>query len=648
MCGITGFIDFSHRTPLDKGVEIVTSMSRMISHRGPNDQGVWSDSKCGVFLAHQRLSIVDLSSAGHQPMISVTDRYVIVFNGEIYNHLQIRRELDREGEIWKGNSDTEVMLAAIESWGLDAALEKFVGMFAFALWDQNNCSLTLVRDRFGEKPLYWAKFGNVLIFGSELKALKKHPAFIKNINRSALTRFMSYGYFTGNESIYEKVERIPSGSAYIFRADGSFTSNNYWSAPDVALAAMNQGFEGSIFDATNKLEVLIAQSVRQQLLADVPVGAFLSGGVDSSTIVALAQAQSSDRVKTFTIGFEEESYNEAPYAGEVAKYLGTEHTEHYISHKDVLAVIPDLPNLYDEPFADPSQMPTFLVSKLAKTKVAVSLSGDGGDEFFCGYNRYAVAKQIRRYTNRLPLILYKSMSARLTKIPLSTLDGLGSALRQLGLGSENAVRFGEKLHKLAKSIGEAVNEASLYESMIQQGVVADGLVLGAYPVQQLTGSTGWLPQLDFIHRMMLLDTVSYLTDDILVKIDRASMGVSLESRVPFLDHRIYEFAWSLPMSMKVRDGQGKWLLRQVLYRHVPRSLIERQKVGFSVPIGIWLKGPLKVWAENLLDKDRLSREGFLNVASVQKMWNEHQQGARNHEQTLWRVLMFQAWLDKNN
>ncbi len=648
MCGITGFIDFSCNTAFDDGIAIARSMSQAIFHRGPNDHGIWCDSDHGVFLAHQRLSIVDLSSAGHQPMLSPTGRYAIVFNGEIYNHMQIKRELDINGVVWRGSSDTEVILAAIECWGLDVALQKFEGMFAFALWDRKNSSLILARDRFGEKPLYWGKFGNTLLFGSELKALKKHPAFMGAIDRSALSSFISYGYITGNGSIYQGIERIPPGSTYIFEADGSFASNKYWSSSDAALTAMNHAFEGSALDAINKLESLVTQSIRQQLLADVPVGAFLSGGIDSSTIVALAQAQSSVPVKTFTIGFDEIGFNEAPYADKIAKYLGTDHTEHYISHKDVLNIIPDLPTLYDEPFADPSQIPTYLVSKLARTKVVVSLSGDGGDELFCGYNRYAVANKIRRWTSPQLFGLIKSMSAGLTKLPMPLLNVFGSSLQKLGLASSDMSQFGEKIHKFAKAIAASGSDALLYESLIQSDELGDRIVTGLGPVNKLTDSAGWLQKLDLMHRMMLLDTVSYLTDDILVKVDRASMGVSLESRVPFLDHKIYEFAWSLPLSMKVRDGKGKWLLRQVLYRYVPKSIIERKKVGFSVPLAIWLRGPLKAWGMDLLDEHLIRKQGFFNPALVHKMWVEHQQGSYNHEQLLWRVLMFQAWLSKND
>lgn len=647
MCGITGFIDFSRQTAADCGLALAEAMAAAIRHRGPDDGGTWSDAAHGVFLAHRRLSIVDLSAAGHQPMASVSGRYVIVFNGEVYNHGEIRQRL--EGVAWRGNSDTEVMLAAVEQWGLEAAVQQFVGMFAFALWDRQTASLTLVRDRFGEKPLYWGQFGSTLLFGSELKAMKQHPAFVSAVNRDALAGYMTYGYLPGTASIYEHVQKLQPGSMRVFQADGCSSEQVYWSAVDAALSGRANEFEGNDTAAASHLENLITGSVRQQLLADVPVGAFLSGGVDSSTIVALAQAHSRSPVKTFTIGFEEAGYNEAVYAEQVAKHLGTDHMELYVSHQDALNLIPDLPDLYDEPFADSSQIPTFLVSKLARSRVAVSLSGDAGDELFCGYNRYKLADRLWRRSRQVPAGLRQVFATGLNATPIVAWDAVGVAARKLKPGAGIPVHLGDKLHKFARVLGMAENSASLYESLLEQWQDVDGLVKGARPVSRLTADAStWRSDLDLNHRMMLLDTVSYLTDDILVKVDRAAMGVSLESRVPLLDHRIYEFAWQLPMHMKVRDGQGKWLLRQVLYRYAPRELIERPKVGFAVPIGLWLRGPLKDWAANLLDPARLSREGYLDAARVTKIWNEHQRGHRNWHYPLWCVLMFQAWLEKND
>lgn len=646
MCGIAGFIDFARLTSLDIGLTQAESMAAAIRHRGPDDGGVWGDAAHGVFLAHRRLSIVDLSPAGRQPMTSESGRYVIVFNGEVYNHGEIRQRLD--GVAWHGNSDTEVMLAAIEQWGLEAALQKFVGMFAFALWDRHAASLMLVRDRFGEKPLYWGQFGSTMLFGSELKAMKQHPGFVGAVNRDALAGYMTYGYLPGSASIYQQVQKLPPGSMRVFQVEGSSCEQVYWSAVDAALSGRANEFEGDDTAAANQLENLITNSVRQQLLADVPVGAFLSGGVDSSTIVALAQAYSRTPVKTFTIGFEEAGYNEAVYAEQVAKHLGTEHTELYVSHQDALNVIPDLPELYDEPFADSSQIPTFLVSKLARSRVAVSLSGDAGDELFCGYNRYKLADRLWRRSRQVPGALRQVASRGLNAMPIAAWDAMGAAARKLKLGAGIPVHLGDKLHKFARVLGMAGDSASLYEALLEQWQGVDGLVKGARPVNRLTANAAvWRNDLDMNHRMMLLDTVSYLTDDILVKVDRAAMGVSLESRIPLLDHRIYEFAWQLPMHMKMRDGQGKWLLRQVLYRYVPRELIERPKVGFAVPIGIWLRGPLKDWAADLLDPARLNREGYLDAARVTKMWDEHLRGHRNWQYPLWCVLMFQAWLEKN-
>ncbi len=646
MCGITGFIDFARQTSDESGLAIAETMAAAIRHRGPDDGGIWSDAAHGVFLAHRRLSIVDLSAAGRQPMASLSGRYIIVFNGEVYNHGEIRQQL--ASVAWRGNSDTEVMLAAIEQWGLESALQQFVGMFAFALWDRQTASLTLVRDRFGEKPLYWGLFGSTLIFGSELKAMTQHSAFVGTVNRDALAGYMAYGYLSGLASIYEHVQKLQPGSMRVFQADGSSREQLYWSAVDAALSGRANEFEGDDTAAANQLENLITGSVRQQLLADVPVGAFLSGGIDSSTIVALAQAHSSTPVKTFTIGFEEAGYNEAVYAEHVAKHLGTDHTELYVFHQDVLNVIPDLPELYDEPFADSSQIPTFLVSKLARSRVAVSLSGDAGDELFCGYNRYSLADRLWHRSRQIPGVVRQAVAAGLRATPIAAWDAVGAAARRLKQGAGIPVHLGDKLHKFARVLGVAGDSATLYEALLEQWQGVDGLVQGAQPVTRLTsGAAVWRGDLDLKHRMMLLDTTSYLTDDILVKVDRAAMGVSLESRVPLLDHRIYEFAWRLPMHMKVRDGQGKWLLRQVLYRYVPRELIERPKVGFAVPIGIWLRGPLKDWAANLLAPSRLNREGYLDATRVTKMWDEHQRGHRNWQYPLWCVLMFQAWLEKN-
>lgn len=623
------------------------TMSVALLHRGPDDFGAWSDPTQGVFLAHQRLSIVDLSPAGHQPMASASGRYVMVFNGEVYNHGAIRQQLDDVA--WRGNSDTEVMLAAIEHWGLKQVLQRFVGMFAFALWDRHNATLTLARDRFGEKPLYWGKFGSTLLFGSELKALRQHPAFKGTVDRNALAGYMTYGYVPGTASIYQQVQKLRPGTFRVFQADGTSSEHAFWSAVEAALAGRRQEFLGGEAEAADRLETLITESVRQQLLADVPVGAFLSGGVDSSMIVALAQAHSSTPIKTFTIGFEEAGYNEAVYAEAVARHLGTDHTECYVSHRDALDVIPILPDLYDEPFADSSQIPTYLVSKLARSRVTVSLSGDAGDELFCGYNRYMVANRLARRSRRVPRLMRQTMAAAISMMPAPLWDGIGATARNMKPGAGVPAHLGDKLHKFARALANAGDDAGLYEALLHQWHGAEHLVRGSNHFAQISANTQvWKPELDLMHRMMLLDTTSYLADDVLVKVDRAAMGVSLESRVPLLDHRIYEFAWRLPLNMKVRDGQGKWLLRQVLYRYVPRELIERPKAGFAVPVGQWLRGPLKDWAAGLLDSARLNQEGFLDARRVKAMWDEHQRGYRNWQNPLWCVLMFQAWLEKNS
>lgn len=647
MCGITGFIDLTRKTSSEVGLAQVGAMAGALWQRGPDDGGAWCDVSHGVFFGHRRLSVVDLSSDGHQPMISVSGRYVIVFNGEIYNHSQIRVRLD--GVAWRGKSDTEVMLAAIERWGLEQAVQQFVGMFAFALWDCQTKLLSLVRDRFGEKPLYWGKFGSVLMFGSEPKAMKQHPAFDGVVNRDALGMYMTYGYLPGAASIYQKLQKVRAGSIRVFDTDSFCQERIYWSALDVAISGRSNEFEGNDSAAVDNLDGLITDSVCHQLVADVPVGVFLSGGIDSSVIAAVAQSQSRVPVKTFTIGFEELNYDEAVYADRVAKFLGTDHTELYVSHQDALNVIPDLPNLYDEPFADSSQIPTFLASKLARSRVAVTMSGDAGDELFCGYNRYKHADRLWRGSRRLPRAVRQLIAKGLRSTPVALWDTVGVASRKLKPDAGVPVCLGEKLHKLAGMLDRVGDSAAFYDSILVQWEGADRLVKGARPINRLTANEEiWRSDLDLNHRMMLLDTVGYLSDDILVKVDRAAMGVSLESRAPLLDHRIYEFAWRLPLKMKVRNGQSKWLLRQMLYRYVPRELVQRPKTGFAIPTGKWLRGPLRDWAEDLLDPVRLNREGYLDASLVKSIWDDHQAGYHDCQKILWCILMFQGWLQSNS
>lgn len=666
MCGFAGFLDRSETTSAEALAELAGRMNETLFHRGPDDGGVWTDPLSCVALGHRRLSILDLSAAGHQPMVSRSGRYVVAFNGEIYNHLDIRRELeagiaavdhplfDRSDTAypessaggWRGHSDTETLLAAVEAFGVGEALKKFVGMFAFALWDRHDKLLYLARDRLGEKPLYYGWQGEVLLFGSELKAFKPHPAFRAEIDREALALFLRHNYIPAPFTIYKGIRKLPPGT-YLALGQHRHDSHpvSYWTARDTALRGQMQPFAGSEKEAVEALDGLLREAIAGQMVADVPLGAFLSGGFDSTAVVALMQAQSSRPVKTFTIGFHEEGYNEAEHAKAVAKHLGTEHTELYVTPEEAMAVIPKLPALYDEPFADSSQIPTFLVSQLARQHVTVSLSGDAGDELFGGYNRYFWATNLWRRMRYLPRGVRNGLAGLITVVPPHAWNTL---FRGIGFMLPAGLRYsspGDKAHKLASLLGARTPE-DIYFDLVSHWKEPARVVRGAEePRTVLNDPVQWPELRDFEHRMMYLDTVSYLPDDILVKVDRAAMGVSLETRVPLLDHRVVEFAWRLPLAMKIRDGQGKWLLRQVLYRYVPPELMDRPKMGFGVPIDVWLRGPLKDWAESLIDRKRLKREGYFNPALVREKWDQHQSGRRNWSYYLWDILMFQAWKD---
>jgi asparagine synthase (glutamine-hydrolysing) len=647
MCGISGFWDKVQPKSTDELHVIIQQMSDTLVHRGPDDRGSWVDADLGIALGHRRLAIVDLSPEGHQPMISAEGRYAIVFNGEIYNFRELRSELERLGHCFRGHSDTEVMLASISEWGLERAIERFNGMFAFALWDRQERTLHLGRDRLGEKPLYYGWMGQTFLFGSELKALRTHPSFKAEINRDVLALFLRHSCVPAPYSIYKGIYKLPPGT--ILTCNGvhrDLVPIPYWSLQEVAEFGIRNLFIGSESEAVDKLEALLGDAVALRRVADVPLGAFLSGGIDSSTVVALMQAQSSQSVKTFSIGFYEESYNEAKDAKAVAQYFGTDHTELYVTPEDALAVIPKLPTLYDEPFSDYSQIPTFLVCQLAKQHVTVSLSGDGGDELFGGYNRYFWGRSIWQKVGWTPQSLRHIAAHALTALSPQMWDRLFGGLGSL-LPTKLRQRVpGDKLHKLAEIL--AVDSPDImYKGLVSHWKQPEAVVLGSSePPTSVTDSRKWARLPDFTQRMMFLDTVTYLPDDILTKVDRASMGVNLEARLPFLDHRLVEFAWQIPLEMKIRNGQGKWLLRQVLYKYVPQKLIERPKMGFGIPIDDWLRGPLRDWAEALLDEGRLREEGFFNPQPIREKWTEHLAGDRNWQYYLWDVLMFQAWLDK--
>ncbi|MDF0674654.1 MAG: asparagine synthase (glutamine-hydrolyzing) [Nitrospira sp.] len=641
MCGIAGMM-FHRGSELGR---TVSGMTEMIRYRGPDNSGVWCDADSGLALGHARLSILDLSPAGHQPMESASGRYVIVFNGEIYNHLELRGQLT--GLPWRGHSDTETLLAAFETWGVEKALQATVGMFALALWDRVERRLVLARDRIGEKPLYYGWSNGTFLFASELKALEAYPGWRGEIDRGALALLMRYAYVPLPYSIYTGIRKLLPGTyatiSPTFAAGYWPEPTAYWSAAAVASQARRWDWTDSM--AADELNRLLSGAVKGQMVADVPLGALLSGGIDSSTVVALMQAQSSRLVKTFSIGFHEDDYNEAPGAKAVAEHLGTDHTEFYVSPADALAVIPLLPSMYDEPFGDSSAIPTHLVAGLAKQQVTVALSGDGGDELFGGYNRYSWGGSIWRRIAGVPASMRAIAACALTVPSPEQWDRIGRILRKGLPASLHLSTLGEKVHKLA-AVLDSASQTELYRRLVSLQRETASLVLGTQdkPIwadaqtQQLGGE-------DFSEAMMLHDLVGYLTDDILAKVDRAAMAVSLETRMPLLDHRVVEFSWSLPLSMKIRsEGQGKWLLRQVLYRYVPKYLVERPKMGFGIPLDSWLRGSLRDWAEALLEESRLKREGYFDPGLIRTKWREHLSGRRNWQYWLWNVLVFQVWL----
>lgn len=654
MCGLIGFTRQSgDSAQVVSG--IADAMTRAINHRGPDSEGFWWDDEFPLVLGHRRLSILDLSPAGHQPMKSVCGRYVIAFNGEIYNHLNLRSQLevDHKDLSWRGHSDTETLLVCFATWGIERTLRATVGMFAIALWDMQEQVLTLARDRMGEKPLYWGWCDDVLLFGSELKALKAHPSFDAEIDRNALALLLRHCYIPAPYSIYQGVQKLMPGHFLRVPLQGDVarskfaSSESYWDLDEVVTEGLADPFTGSPSAAVSLLESQLSTSIDDQMLADVPLGAFLSGGIDSSTIVALMQAQSDLPVRTFTMGFEQAGYNEATHAKAIAKHLGTDHTELYIRPEDGLAVIPKLPYMYCEPFADSSQIPTFLVSQIAKQHVTVALSGDGGDELFGGYNRYLAARKIWGPVQRMPMFARRVGAGLLRSISPATWDKLFDWARPVLPGRLQLSIPGEKARKLADVLALSDGRA-FYRQLTSHWTDPATVVIGsAEPKTLITTSSAW-PETDCLeHAMMAMDAKTFMADDILTKVDRAAMATSLETRVPMLDHRVVELAWRMPLELKIRGGQSKWLLRQVLYKHVPREMVERPKTGFGIPLDSWLRGPLREWADALLNENRIRSEGFFHPEPISTMWAEHLSGKQNWQYHLWNILMFQAWLEVN-
>ena len=650
MCGIAGCFETKPRSTGEELAATAIAMAAALHHRGPDDSGVWADPTAGIVLAHRRLSILDLSPLGHQPMHSSCGRYVVSFNGEIYNFRALRRELELCGHRFRGHSDTEVLLAAVTEFGILSAIRRLNGMFAFGLWDRRERQLYLVRDRLGEKPLYYGYLGSTLIFASELKALRTHPEFDCGLNRNALALYLRHNYIPAPFSIYEGLSKVLPGTIVRISsadADRIPTVTQYWSVEMAAERGLVSPFHGTEEDAVGQLDTLLRDAVKHRMEADVPLGAFLSGGIDSSLIVSLMQDQSASPVRTFTIGFHEAQYNEATYAKVVAQHLGTDHTELYVTPQEAMAVIPRLPEMYDEPFSDMSQIPTFIVSQLARKDVTVVLTGDGGDELFGGYDRYVVGAELWRKIRRMPAPIRTLFADGIQAVSPQRWNRLIAPIDHLLSNSTWQRNPGEKLHCIARVLNAGAPE-SLYLEMVSHWKQPAEVVPGAQePLTAVTDFRRHLPVAEFERRMMYIDSQSYLPDGILVKVDRASMAIGLEARVPLLDHRLVEFSWQIPLAWNVRQGTGKRLLRNLLRKYVPPAMTERPKVGFGVPVHMWLRGPLREWAENLLDEKRLKDDGFLDPSQVRMKWDEHQRGAGRWEFLLWDVLMFQAWMEHN-
>lgn len=637
MCGLTGFWDLKHTINPGSYDKIAQEMALQIKDRGPDSEGVWCDQAAGIAFGHRRLAIVDLSPTGHQPMVSDSQKTVISYNGEIFNTAELRNELIAQGHNFRGLSDTEVILEACEAWGIEEAVKRFIGMFVFVIWDRQEKVLSLVRDRMGIKPLYWGFHQNVLLFGSQLKSFKPHPAFKPQINLEAASSFLRFNYVPAPLSIFQEIHKLLPGTILTINALGECHTKVFWDMAKVALQRQDDKSMKSEPELIEDLDILLRDAVKRRMVADVPLGAFLSGGIDSSTVVALMQSQSNCPIQSYSIGFHEKEYDEAPLAKAVAQHLGTEHHELYLSPSDTYEIIPTISEWCDEPFADSSQIPTYLVSKLARTQVTVSLSGDGGDELFAGYTRYSMGTKVAKILGHTPEWILQQVSNGIHLLSPQTWDLLAKPFPK----SVRPRHIGDKAYKMARIFSE---RSYYYRGLVSSWTNPTDIIP---QVQEPEIGPWYHPQIEMfrnpIEQMQFMDTISYLPDDILTKVDRASMAVSLEARVPLLDHRVVEFAWSLPMSMKIRKGKGKWILRQVLERYIPTQFIDRPKMGFGIPIGDWLRGPLRGWAENLLAESRLRNEGLFNPTLIKTQWEEHLLGHRNWQHSLWCILMLQAW-----
>jgi len=652
MCGFAGFM-LDQKINIDSN-DVVQNMIDVIDHRGPDDDGIWHDPTETVFLGHKRLAIMDLSEAGHQPMHSFDQKFTIVFNGEIYNHLDVRNSLEKslpKNFRWRGKSDTETLITAISLWGVEETLNSSIGMFAFALWDHRKQILILARDRMGEKPLYFGRIDGAFLFASELKSIVTFPGFDNKVSKSSLKEYLRYNYIPAPASIYEDIYKLIPGSFAVIGKDHSIQYKTYWSPEKVFLHGGKNLFTNDS-QALNFMEDQLSDAVSAQMLADVPLGAFLSGGIDSSLIAALMQIQSKEPIKTFTIAFQDSSFNEAPFAKEVADHLGTDHHEILVTDQEVKEIIPKLAAMYDEPFADSSQIPTHLVCKAARQKVTVALSGDAADELFGGYNRYTWTPRIWQKFSWIPFQVRKIFGHLVTALPASILDLFGAFFNLMLPKEKKITRFSDKFHKMAARLvtSETLDDFCNHMALVWDNPddiinMIDHTEKHSDEKQSIDSS---LKFNDEISQMMYRDLLTYLPDDILCKVDRAAMSVSLETRVPFLDHRVVELSSRIPMNMKIRNNEGKWILRELLYKYVPKKLIDRPKAGFAIPIGEWIRGPLKGWAEDLLIPEKIVSQGYFHSEPIQKMWKEHLSGDYDWTPRLWGILMFQSWLEETS